>query len=97
MIAVFCGVFGAAALAYDTSFDAVYTAETGYVTLEGNDTGNGVNSSFHSAKNWSDLNFLGGNEFSHDSTSGFRYVIGDTFPDIKKGADHIIPSKSVIQ
>ena len=34
MIAVFCGVFGAAALAYDTSFDAVYTAETGYVTLE---------------------------------------------------------------
>jgi len=54
MIAVFCGVFGAAALAYDTSFDAVYTAETGYVTLEGNDTGNGANSSFHSAKNWSD-------------------------------------------
>ena len=30
------------------------------------------------------LNFLGGKGFAHDSTSGFRYVIGDTFPDVKK-------------
>ena len=41
------------------------------------------------------LDFLGGKGFSHDSTSGFRYVIGDTFPEAKEGA-HIIPSKNVI-
>ena len=41
------------------------------------------------------LNFLGGKGFSHDSTSGFRYVIGDTFPDIKKGANHVIPLRNV--
>lgn len=29
------------------------------------------------------LDFLGGKGFSHDSTSGFRYVIGDTFPETK--------------
>ena len=33
------------------------------------------------------LDFLGGNEFSHDSASGFRYVIGDTFPDVRNGAN----------
>ena len=30
---------------------------------------------------------VGGKGFSHDSTSGFRYVIGDTFPDLPKGVD----------
>ena len=40
--------------AYDRSYDAIYTAATGYVTLDGDDTGNGANSSFHSEKNWSD-------------------------------------------
>ena len=44
------------AFAYDKSYDAIYTAATGYVTLEADDTGNGANSSFHSAKNWSDKN-----------------------------------------
>ena len=33
------------------------------------------------------LDFLGGKGFSHDSTSGFRYVIGDTFPEAKEGAN----------
>ena len=32
------------------------------------------------------LGFLGGRGFSHDSASCFRYVIGDTFPEAKKGA-----------
>ena len=33
------------------------------------------------------LDFLGGKGFSHDSTSGFRYMIGDTFPEAKEGAN----------
>lgn len=44
----------AMAFAHDKSHDAFYTAETGYVTLDASDTGNGANSSFHSANNWSD-------------------------------------------
>ena len=49
-----CMLACSSAVAYDKSYDAIYTAATGYVTLEADDTGNGANSSFHSAKNWSD-------------------------------------------
>ncbi len=49
-----CALLSAVAFADDKSHDAFYTAETGYVTLDASDTGNGANSSFHSAKNWSD-------------------------------------------
>ena len=39
------------AFAYDKSYDAIYTAATGYVALDADDSGNGANSSFHTAKN----------------------------------------------
>lgn len=54
VVAVSCGVLGVAFSVYGANYDVSYTAKTGYVTLEGNDSGNGANSSFHSANNWSD-------------------------------------------
>lgn len=54
VVVVFCGILGVADSVYGARHAIPYTAETGYVTLEGNDSGNGTNSSFHSAKNWSD-------------------------------------------
>ena len=49
-----CAAVCVCVFAYDKSYDDIYTAATGYVTLNANDSGNGANSSFHSAKNWSD-------------------------------------------
>ena len=54
VLMVACITAATCAHAYDSSYDAIYTAETGYVTLNGSDSGNGENSSFHTAKNWSD-------------------------------------------
>ena len=47
-------IAGFCAIAYGQTYNDLYTAAAGYVTLDGNDSGNGANSSFHTAKNWSD-------------------------------------------
>ena len=51
-----CAIAVVGAFAFDASYDEIYTAATGYVTLEASDSGNGEKSSFHSATNWSDKN-----------------------------------------
>jgi len=54
IITTVCAVACIGTFAHDKSYDALYTAATGYVTLNADDSGNGANSSFHSAKGWSD-------------------------------------------
>ena len=49
-----CTVVGMCAFAVDAIYDSLYTAETGYVVLDGKDQGSGGKSSFHTAGYWSD-------------------------------------------
>ena len=49
-----CAIAGIGVYAYDSAYDAIYTAAAGYVTLEADDSGNGDKSSFHTGLHWSD-------------------------------------------
>ena len=76
LMVVMFALVGVSASAGDRSYDALYTAETGYVTLTKDDTGNGANSSFHSSRGWSDKDVPPDYGMPH---SGTNYYVGSQY------------------